>query len=283
MISTTYSETISELGEGPLWHPTRNQLFWFDVLGMCLHSSVSGEQITWQFDEHVSAAGWVDHDTLLMASETCLSLFDIETGETEFLCALEAENDSTRSNDGRADPFGGFWIGTMSKTSVPKAGAIYRYFEGQLRKLVGNLTVPNSICFSPDGRYAYYCDTPSGKIMRLDLDDEGWPLGKPTLFIAQAGAPDGSVVDADGNLWNADWHLRRVSCYAPTSEKLRHIDIEATHVTCPAFGGENGTTLFVTTARPTSQDPALKALPTDGHVLEIATVAQGRPEPQVAL
>jgi len=283
MSYAVYSDTKSALGEGPIWHPTRNQLFWFDIIDMCLHTISEGAQVTWQFDEHVSAAGWVDHNTLLMASETCLQAFDIETGDTEFICALEADNPATRSNDGRADPFGGFWIGTIGKNAEAKAGAIYRYFDGTLRKVVSNLTIPNSICFSPDGQHAYYADTATDKIMRLNLDDDGWPVGKADLFVKDANHPDGSVIDADGNLWNAQWGNYRVACYAPDGTLQRYVEVGGAQSSCPAFGGADGTTLFVTSAQQDLSDADLEKSDLHGHVFCVENVAKGQTEHQVIL
>jgi sugar lactone lactonase YvrE len=118
-----------ELGEGPLWHPQRGQLFWFDITGQRMLSVEKGEQRQWRFPEMVSAAGWVDRDMLLIAGERDLFLFDVETEEIQTLVELEADNRTTRSNDGRADPQGGFWIGTMGKKAEPGAGAIWRYHK----------------------------------------------------------------------------------------------------------------------------------------------------------
>ena len=115
-------DTACQLGEGPLWHPTRGELFWFDILGKRLHRL--GQ--SWAFPTYVSAAGWVDDDTLLIASAIALSRFTLSTGATETLIALEADTPVTRSNDGRADPQGGFWIGTMALNAEPGAGAILR-------------------------------------------------------------------------------------------------------------------------------------------------------------
>ena len=120
-----------------------------------------------------SSAGWVDRDTLLVASETGLWRFDIESGERVLLQPLEDGNEATRSNDGRADPMGGFWIGTMGKGAAPGAGAIYRWYRGELRRLMAGISVSNSICFAPDGRTAYFADTPEGRIRRQPLDAEG--------------------------------------------------------------------------------------------------------------
>ena len=105
MNADAFDTRICELGEGPLWHPERQQFFWFDILGMSLLSREGDQALEWQFDEHVSAAGWIDHDRLMVASETALWQFDLSSGEQSFLCALEAENPVTRSNDGRADPW----------------------------------------------------------------------------------------------------------------------------------------------------------------------------------
>ncbi|MEO0357027.1 MAG: SMP-30/gluconolactonase/LRE family protein, partial [Pseudomonadota bacterium] len=94
-------------GEGPLWHPQRQDLFWFDIDDQKLMAK--GQ--SWTFDDAVSAAGWVDHDTLLVASERALFAFDVTLGRSDPVAELESEKPHTRSNDGRADPVGGFWIG----------------------------------------------------------------------------------------------------------------------------------------------------------------------------
>mmetsp|Transcript_23678 Transcript_23678/g.42211 ORF Transcript_23678/g.42211 Transcript_23678/m.42211 type:complete len:278 (+) Transcript_23678:3744-4577(+) len=245
-----HSDQACQLGEGPLWHPERNTLFWFDILGKTLFCKGETDE-AWGFDEHVSAAGWVDHDTLLIASETALWTFDVTTGEQEFLAGLESDMPVTRSNDGRADPYGGFWIGTMGKEAEAYAGAIYRYYRGAVRRLFDRITIPNSICFSPDGRRAFYTDTMSRRIKTVALDDAGWPTGKPSIFVDLRGEelnPDGSVVDAAGNLWNAQWGAGRVACYAPDGAFLKAVDVPTSQATCPAFGGADLTTMFVTSA-----------------------------------
>jgi len=270
------------LGEGPLWHPERGELFWFDIIGKALHS----KSRSWSFGEHVSAAGWVDHDTLLIASETALFRFDLRTGERTNVCALEAENTVTRSNDGRADPQGGFWIGTMGKEAEPKAGAIYRYYRGELRKLVADVTISNAICFAPDGSTAYYTDTVDGRILAWSLDDHGWPQGQARVFADLSGedfGADGAVVDAEGNLWNAQWGASRVACYAPDGEFLKAVDLPAKHVTCPAFGGPDLTTLFCTSATQGLAPPVIDTDHVQGQTFQIPNVAKGQREHQVIL
>ena len=103
----------------------------------------------WQFDEHVSAAGWIDHDRLLIASETRLFSFNLATQAQQTVVALEAKDPRTRSNDGRADPWGGFWIGTMGKQAEAGLGGIYRYYQGTLRPLYsGDLDQQRDLFFA---------------------------------------------------------------------------------------------------------------------------------------
>ena len=244
-----YSDVVCALGEGPLWHPERKQLFWFDILGKRLFAKGPGNAGGgWQFDEYVSAAGWVDRDTLLMASASGLWRYTIGGVDRTLIVSLEADNPVTRSNDGRADPQGGFWIGTMGINAEPGAGAIYRYYRGTLRQLFDNITVSNAICFAPDGHRAYFADTPTQRIQTVALDEDGWPAGAPETFVDLAADglnPDGAVVDTQGNLWNAQWGAGRVACYAPDGQLLRTVPVPTAQVTCPAF---DGTTLFATTA-----------------------------------
>ncbi|GAA6209795.1 SMP-30/gluconolactonase/LRE family protein [Cognatishimia sp. WU-CL00825] len=251
MTSAVFDERVCELGEGPLWHPTRQQLFWFDILGRRLLTRKGDEAQEWVFDEYVSAAGWVDDNTLMMASESGLYRLNLINGARKKLADIEADNPVTRSNDGRADPQGGFWIGTMGIDGEPQAGAIYRYYKGEVRKLFGDITVSNSICFAPSGDLAYFCDTRANKIMKVALDSLGWPVGTPDVFIdvsAEGLNADGSVVDAEGNLWNAQWGVNRVACYAPDGTFLRAVSFAGEQTSCPAFGGADLRSLFVTTA-----------------------------------
>ncbi|AZN71070.1 SMP-30/gluconolactonase/LRE family protein [Georhizobium profundi] len=275
-----HDERACMLGEGALWHPERGQLFWFDILAGKLLSRSADGPLEWSFGECVSAAGWVDRDRLLIASETGLSLFDIATGERTGIAAVEADDASTRSNDGRADPFGGFWFGTMGKKAEQGRGAIYRFNKGRVEKLFDAITIPNAICFAPDGRRAYYADTTSGMVYAVKLDREGWPAGEPEVFIdltLEDISPDGAVTDAEGCLWNAQWGASRVACYAPDGSLKKVVSLPAAHVSCPAFGGADFSTLFVTSALENIPSPR----PADGLTYAVRLDVSGRPEPAV--
>lgn len=281
---TTFDRHVCTLGEGPLWHPERQSLIWFDILEKRMFERRGDARQDWQFDEHVSAAGWVDDATVLMASETGLWRFDLETGKRELHMALEADNGLTRSNDGRADPWGGFWIGTMGKNAEPGLGAIYRFWQGTLREIIKDITISNAICFAPDRSHAYYTDTPTRTVMRLPLHaDTGWPSGDATPFIdlnAQGQNPDGAVTDAQGNIWIALWGAAQVVCYDATGTFTRAVDLSATQPTCPAFGGADLRDLMVTSAADSLETDADSR---DGMTLLQTDVAQGLAEPRVTL
>ena len=279
-MTRVHSETKCTLGEGAFWHPKRNQFFWFDILGKSLRTVVEGAEQHWQFDECVSAAGWIDHDTILIASQTGLWRFNLETAARDLITPLEADNPVTRSNDGRADPQGGFWIGTMGFNAEKGAGSIYRFYRGELRKLFSDITITNSICFAPDGKTAYFTDTVVGVIMAQALDADGWPIGDAVPFIdvsdADFGA-DGSVVDADGNLWNAQWGAGRVACYGADGTLIKTVDVPTPQTSCPAFGGADLTDLYVTTAAEGIDDPNA------GKTYVISSVGKGQTEHQIIL
>ena len=151
-----------------------------------------------------------------------------------------------------ADPWGGFWIGTMGKNAQDRAGAIYRYFRGELRVLYPGLTIPNAICFSPGKRIAYFADTAQSKIWRQNLDEkDGWPLGEPDVFLDFTGTginPDGAVCDRQGYLWNAQWGSARLARYSPDGSFVGEIKLPTDNITCPSFGGSELKTLFATSA-----------------------------------
>lgn len=281
-----FDNRLCGLGEGPLWHPIREQLFWFDITAGKLLSRDATGPLEWAFPFNVSAAGWINRDELLIASETAFLRFSIATGAHSHLAALDAENPNTRSNDGRADPQGGFWIGTMGKAAEAGVGGIWRFYKGEVRLLFKGISIPNAISFPPGGKAACFCDTVTGQVMRTALDGEGWPVGEPEVFLdlrAQGLNPDGAVFDKDGVFWLAEWGAARVAAYAPDGAFLRALPFNAPHTSCPAFGGPGLSTLFCTTARQGMEPDALAAHPDAGKTFAVAGVAQGQSEHMVTL
>lgn len=285
MTASVFDNRRCELGEGPIWHPERQQLFWFDILGMQLMTRVDDTPRRWQFDEIVSAAGWIDHDRLLIASETRLFAFNLDSGEETLVCPLQADRPDTRSNDGRADRQGGFWIGTMGKAAEPGAGAIHRWYKGELRTLVEGIDIPNAICFSVDGTRAYYADSHSKRVKTLALDADGWPKGEAKVFLDLTGdgfVPDGAVTDSQDNLWIAHWGAYRVCCYDPDGTRIASVSVPGKNASCPAFGGPELDRMFVTSALE-DLEPEESARSENGMTFEVDPGATGIAEPRVVL
>ncbi len=196
-----FDDTPCTLGEGALWHPDRQSLIWFDIIGRRMFEKpMDGARRHWDFADPVSAAGIVDADRIIVASSRALSLVDLRDGAAQVLVPLEADNAVTRSNDGRADPQGGFWIGTMGLNAEPGAGSIWRFHRGELRRLFPDITITNAICFSPERDLAHFADTDRSTIWQVRLDRDGWPAGDPQVFIdlnTEGLNPDGAVIDAE--------------------------------------------------------------------------------------
>ena len=283
-----FDETLCALGEGPLWHPIRKSLIWFDIMGKQLLERNVGavEARKLNFANYVSAAGWINENELLMATSCDLVQLDINSGDSIKVFDLEGDNNLTRSNDGRADPYGGFWIGTMGIKSEKDLGAIYRYYKGELRKLFSPISIPNSICFSPCGTAAYFTDTVPGLILRVGLDTAGWPKSKPEIIIdcrKDDLNPDGSVVDQDGCIWNAQWGASRVARYSPNGDFLTSLEFDAPQTSCPEFGGDDLSTLFVTSARVDLSERQLQETPMSGAVFSVKTKYKGQKAHQILL
>jgi len=279
-MADVFDDHCCSLGEGPLWHSGRQSLFWFDIDNQVLfEKGLAGLRSEHRFDRTVSAAGIVDESRLLIASEIDLFVFDLENQSQRRLCDLESNNKVTRSNDGRADPYGGFWIGTMGYNAEPNAGAIYRYYKGELRKLYCDITISNSICFSPDRKSAYFTDSVVKVIRRVTLDAEGWPAAEPVDFIDLSGeefAPDGSVCDTQGRLWSAQWDASRIAVYSDDGELLETHAVPTLQPTCPAFGGPDLSTLFATTAGAHLPDDLNGTQPECGFVFKFEGLGPGQ-------
>ena len=278
-----------ELGEGPIWHDGIGRLFWFSILeGKLLSCDADGDgERVFELGERGSAAGIVDDRTLLIATETGLWRLHLQNGIKTPVAPLEADNTRTRSNDGRAAPDGSFWIGTMGLDAEDGLGAIYRYRAGgepPVESVRRRVSIPNSICFASDGRTAYLCDTREAAILRMPVDAEGAPAGEAVVHIDLSGEglnPDGSVTDAEGCLWNAQWGAGRVARYDPDGRFMGAVAVPVAQASCPAFGGPDMTTLFVTTAW---QGLGPDRRESDaGSVYAIETDVRGRPEPRVRL
>ena len=175
------SDVVCELGEGPSYDPASGKLYWFDIVRKKLIEKKfpDGATIVHDLPFMASAIAMIDDGRQLIAAENGIYVREVGTGALALHTALEADNALTRANDSRVHLSGAFWIGTMAKDEGAKAGAIYWFYKGELRTLYSEVSIPNSICFSPDGTTAYFTGLISNTIQRVDCDPAtGLPRGE---------------------------------------------------------------------------------------------------------
>lgn len=245
-----------ELGEGPHYDRDTDTAWWFDITAKRL--------LEYRFRDNSSqvhalpcmgsVVAKIDHDRQLIGTEDGLYLRSKANGNLELLASLEADNAVTRSNDGRVHPSGRLWIGTMGKNAETEAGGIYWFDGREVRLLFARISIPNSICFSPDGRIGYFADTALNTVWRVALDPAtGLPVGEPEVHLTEKDLPlgggfDGSVTDADGVLWNAAWGSGSVSGFSPDGSLVQTFEVPAAQASCPCFIGPNLDRMLVTSA-----------------------------------
>jgi sugar lactone lactonase YvrE len=276
------------LGEGPTYDATTDTAWWFDIIERRLFEAHVGRGKVRDHDlgRMASALARIDGSRQLIVAEDGLYIRSVSDGAMSLYCPLEADNARTRSNDARVHPSGTFWIGTMGRQAEPGLGAIYALHRGEITRLFASITIPNAICFSPDGTLGYFADTAENVLYRAALDAEtGLPRGAPEVLLRHRGLGglDGAVVDADGRIWNARWGGGCVDVYSPAGEQLRVLHVPARQASCPAFVGPDFSRLLVTSAWQGMDAAARAADPDHGRTFLLDASARGRPEPDVKL
>ncbi|MGU3400162.1 SMP-30/gluconolactonase/LRE family protein [Brucellaceae bacterium D45D] len=286
--TSLFADHIAELGEGPGYDPLTGHVWWFDILG---HKLIERNWDSGTLQEHdlgmkASALAVIDRERQLIVSEHGLFIRERANGKLTLHHPLEADNAVTRSNDARVHPSGAFWIGTMGKKAEKEAGSIWWYREGQVKKLFSDITITNSISFSPDGKIAYFADTDRNIIWRVDTDPEtGLPTSEKSVFHhrTEQGGVDGSVVDGEGTLWNACWGANAVHAYSSQGRLIRSIALPVSQPSCPAFVGPDASVMIVTSAREGMNDVAKEVDPHAGKVVLLDLTVSGRHDPPVRL
>jgi sugar lactone lactonase YvrE len=208
-----------------------------------------------------------------------------QTNAYTLLVAVEAGKEMHRLNDGRCDRRGRFWVGSMHETyrDEPR-GSFYRIdADLSATKAFDGFTVPNSVAFSPDDRSMYFADTPVHKIWVFDFDLDAGRLSNRRLFKdLEGGLPDGSTVDVDGCLWNAEYRGSRVVRYTPQGRIDRIVELPVSQPTSCAFGGKDLDTLYITTAAQRLSPEQLAREPAAGSLFAVRAGTQGLQEPTFA-
>lgn len=275
------------LGEGPTYDAATDTAFWFNIVDKELHELQlsTGKKTVHPLPAMCSVLARIDDKRQALASEHGLYIRDRETGAMELVVAIENDRDNMRSNDGRVHPSGALWFGTMTKTGDGRkgAGAIYHVAGKKVTKLYSGISIPNGICFSPDGATAYFVDTMENVIKCVAVDPKtGLPAGQPRVFSDENGCgsyADGAVCDAEGNVWSAHWGGHGVHVFDPSGRKIAVYSLPASQTSCPAFIGANADRLLVTSACEGMDAETLAKEPDAGHTFDVGIKVKGRFEP----
>ncbi len=268
-----FLDSHNQLGECVLWCEKTQALFWTDIVaGKLCRLTVPGKVKTeWAMPEPLASFALTDQDDiLLLGLASRLAFFSLSTHTITTICSVEADLPTTRINDGRCDRAGRFVFGTLNQEpGRARLASFYRLNHDLVleRLPLAPVAIANSICFSPDGARMYYCDSLAKAIYCCDYDNDSAAAFVPQLFTDlrdQAGVPDGSVVDAAGYLWNAVWGGAAVKRYSPDGLCVLQLDLPVSQPTCPAFGGADFNTLFVSSATDELTPEALSAQPLAG-------------------
>lgn len=258
------------LGESPNYVRKSNSAWWVDILGRRLFAACLDAD---RVDAHAlpfmaSAIATIDDGHHLLAAEDGLYVRRMSDGHLTRHCPLEENDARTRSNDGRVHPSGALWISTMGRDAEPGFGSIYHVVGGLVTRLYTGLTIPNAICFSPDGRTAYFVDSADSLLKRVPVDPRtGYPIGDPSIFYDQSGGTgliDGAAVDAGGGVWSARWGAGCIDAYTPDGRRVRTVALPACQSTCPTFAGPELDRLLVTSAYEGMDEAAKRADPHHG-------------------
>jgi L-arabinonolactonase len=274
------------LGEGPAWSVDEQKLYWVDIEKSKLwrYDPVTGDTKVWKTPERVGSFAFREQGGLLVAFESGVDFWDPESGHTKRIQNFEPDLATTRTNDGRCDRQGRFIIGGMNEAdSGDPISNVYRLdHDLRIHQIISNVTCANSTCFSPDGTIMYFADTPIGQIWAYDYDADTGTVANRRVFADfsdQPGIPDGSIVDAEGFLWNAQWNGYRVVRYRPDGTIDRILDMPVMNPTCVAFGGKDLDVLYVTTARFLMTPEQIKAEPLSGGLFAVKVDVKGLNEP----
>ena len=274
----------AQVGEGPLWDEERQVLYWVDILSSLLYiyDPATGENRALDVGRHVGTVVTRASGGLMLAVREGFATFDLETQELTLIANPEAHITGNRFNDGKCDPAGRFWAGTMAYENPTNQGSLYRLdTDLSVHKIFGDVAISNGIIWSLDHTTMYYIDTLRKNVRAFDYADETGDISNERVIInvpEEIGMPDGMAIDSEGMLWVAHYGGSCVSRWNPnTAQLLLKIDLPVTQVTACAFGGPNLDILFITSAAQELDAAELARQPLAGGLFSIKTPYQGVP------
>ena len=278
------------LGECARYDEVRGELYWVNVApdgGQFFRAAADGPSVSilahYDLPGSLTAVvpfanrseGW-----LVACDDSILHLR--EDGSTTVVASPEAHNQgAVRTNDGAADPWGRFYIGSMARNAATGRGSLYRFHENTgVETILIGLTIANGIGWSPDERTMYYVDSGPGLLWAFDVTAEGTPEHQrvfASFDVPNEGTPDGLCVDVDGHVWVALWGGYEVRRYAPDGTHVASVSVDTAQPSCCTIGGATGTTLYITTAQEDMSEAQLVAEPNAGRLFAAEVGVRGLP------
>ncbi len=273
----------AELGEGPVWDPVAACLYFVDITAGLVHryDPETRSSRALPAGTMVGAVALTGAGDLLLAVRDGFIRLDPVTGLTRRIADVEADRPDQRMNDGKCDPCGRFWAGTMAFDERPGGGALYRLdTDGRVQTMLEHVTISNGIDWSDGGRLMYYVDTPTGSIDVFDFDvATGSIANRRSVARVEAGAgwPDGLTLDAEGCLWVALWAGGAIRRYSPDGALDRVVPVPVSHPTSCTFGGADFGDLYITSASCALTPEARLQQPLAGGLFRCRPGVCGRP------
>ena len=282
----------SLLGESPLWHPVEQVLYWCDIPGHALNrfDPASGQHVRWHFDTDVACCAPLMEGGLLLALRSGLECFDPDHARRHAIPDSRPYDPRVeRFNDGKADPQGSLWVGTIYEPRDAAKAALYRWRDGHLEKMADGITVSNGLAWSPDARTLYWADTKAHTVHAFDFDRSAGAISNQRVFAqfplkadgqdlaGYGGRPDGAAMDSQGHYWVAMFEGARVLRIAPDGRVAQALVLPVRCPTMPCFGGADLRTLYITTARENRPADELAREPLAGCVLQLRVDVPGLP------
>jgi sugar lactone lactonase YvrE len=273
------------LAEGPCWWSERNILLWVDIEAsrIGLFDPATGNNDFFHLPAHVGAVVPTSVGDLLLATAAGLMRMDPRTGVVTLLLDPEVDRPGNRFNDGKCDPWGRFWAGTMSYDFEPMAGSLWRLDgDGRITRQRSQLTISNGLAWSQDRGTLYFIDSPTLKVMGFPLTSSGEIAAEPSICVQIPedwdAVPDGMCIDAEGMLWIALFGGGAVTRWDPSSgQLLERLAVPCRQVTSCCFGGPHLDQLFITTARREMDAAAIAAEPLAGGLFQADVGVKGLP------
>ena len=266
----------SILGECPVWDFRHKRIFWIDILSGMIHYfySDSNEHKTFNLGQVPGSIALKKNGGLVAAIKTGFATIDIQKGTTWTITQVESRFTENRFNDGKCDPAGRFWAGTMSGSNVSGSGSLYVLEKNySVKKKITGITCSNGMAWSPDFTTFYYIDTPTRHVVAYRYDMMTGKISEKRIVInipEEEGYPDGMTIDTEGMLWIAMWDGWKVIRYNPDSgEKLHEIKLPVSRVTSCVFGGDTMEDLYITSAKTGLTESELKAQPLAGSLFVV--------------